>query len=88
MIFDSPESNVCLAERNRSNTPLQALTTLNDPVFFECAQALGHRLATSASSIDERLHQLSLSALSRPLEQAERKVLKQLHDDESEWFST
>ena len=88
MIFDSPESNVCLAERNRSNTPLQALTTLNDPVFFECAQALGHRLATSASSIDERLHQLSLSALSRPLEQAERKVLKQLHDDESDWFST
>jgi hypothetical protein len=41
--FDSPDSNVCAARRERSNTPLQALTLLNDPVFVECAQALGRR---------------------------------------------
>jgi len=87
MIFDTPESNVCLAERNRSNTPLQALTTLNDPVFFECAQTLGHRLATSPSSIDKRLQQVALTALSRPLGPDEMSVLRQLHNDESEWFS-
>jgi len=32
-VFDAPEATMCAAQRNRSNTPLQALTTLNDPVF-------------------------------------------------------
>ena len=45
LMFDGPESNVCQAMRNRSNTPLQALATLNDPVFVEAALALGRTLA-------------------------------------------
>jgi hypothetical protein len=44
MVFDAPDSNVCCVRRERSDTPLQALTLLNDPVFFECAQALGRRV--------------------------------------------
>src|SRR6185503_15476471 len=43
--FDAPDSNVTCTRRERSNTPLQALTLLNDNVFFECAQTLGRRLA-------------------------------------------
>ena len=43
MTFDAPDSNATCTRRERSNTPLQALTLLNDPVFFECAQALGAR---------------------------------------------
>jgi len=43
--FDAPDSNVTCTRRERSNTPLQALTLLNDSVFFECAQTLGKRLA-------------------------------------------
>ena len=38
--FDAPERNVCSARRMRTNTPLQALVTLNDPTFVECAQCL------------------------------------------------
>ena len=86
MIFDSPGSNVCLAERNRSNTPLQALTTLNDPVFFECAQALGRRLASLDSATDSRLQQAALASLSRPLATDELAVLRQLHTEEVAWY--
>ncbi len=42
--LDCPESIHTVGSRTRSNTPLQALTLLNNPVFFECAQALGARM--------------------------------------------
>ena len=50
--FDAPERNVCSLRRMRTNTPLQALVTLNDPVFVECAQALARRLLTEATADD------------------------------------
>src|SRR5262245_35807588 len=43
-VFDAPSHETTLSRRPRSNTPLQALTTLNDPGFFEAAQALGRRI--------------------------------------------
>jgi hypothetical protein len=42
--FDAPTREFCTVRRVRTNTPLQALTTLNDPVFFEAAQALAGRM--------------------------------------------
>jgi mono/diheme cytochrome c family protein len=44
MTFDAPDSHVTCTRRERSNTPLQALTLLNDNVFFECAQTLGKKM--------------------------------------------
>jgi hypothetical protein len=46
--FDAPSREVCTLKRPRTNTPLQAFITLNDPVFVEAAQALG-RLAAAAT---------------------------------------
>jgi hypothetical protein len=46
--FDAPDPNLMCARRERSNSPLQALTLLNDPVFFEAAQALARRILTEA----------------------------------------
>jgi hypothetical protein len=43
-VFDAPTHEFCAARRNHSDTPLQALTTLNDPAFFEAAQAMARRI--------------------------------------------
>lgn len=53
--FDAPERSVCSVRRIRTNTPLQALVTLNDPVFVEAAQGLARRiLAEGGDSVSSR----------------------------------
>jgi hypothetical protein len=52
LVFDMPNGDQSCARRTRSNTPLQALTTLNDPVFMEAAQALALRLWKEGGATD------------------------------------
>ena len=63
--FDAPSGEVCVARREVSNTPLQALTLLNDPVFEEAAQALGKSLAAMAGSVEDRIDVLFRRCQSR-----------------------
>jgi hypothetical protein len=54
--FDAPNGDFACVRRSRSNTPLQALTGLNEPVFMECARALGQKaLAEGGANDGERL---------------------------------
>jgi hypothetical protein len=50
LMFDSPTRDLCSARRIATNTPLQALVTLNDPVYVECAEALAQRAARSVTA--------------------------------------
>lgn len=64
--FDAPNREVCTLRRNRSNTPLQALVTLNDPVYIEAAQALGRRMAALPGGPEEQIRAGFRLVLLRP----------------------
>ena len=63
--FDAPSGEVCVARREVSNTPLQALTLLNDPVFEEAAQALGQLITAQAGLVEDQVDALFRRCLTR-----------------------
>lgn len=76
--FDATTREVCQIRRIHTNTPLQALVTLNDPVYVEASLAMAQRWHQSSSSDPERLERGFLQALSRPISDTERKRLQDL----------
>jgi mono/diheme cytochrome c family protein len=83
--FDAAERQLSTPRRIPTNTPLQALVTLNDPVFHQAAEALGARMQHEAPSapgdrLDSQLNFGARLVLSRDLTAAELKVLRGLHD--------
>ncbi len=69
--FDSADRRTCSVARRMTNTPLQALTLLNDRTFAEAAQALGEGAAGTPGSDSERIQGLARRVLSRELADAE-----------------
>ena len=70
--FDAPSGDVCTARREVSNSPLQALTLMNDAVFIECAQAIGETVAENKKASDEdRAAAIFRRCLTRPPEKQE-----------------
>ena len=79
MTFDAPSREVCTVRRERSNTPLQALVTLNDPVYMEAAQALARRIAAVNGSVVEKLNHGFQLCLARAPQDQERDALLALY---------
>lgn len=78
--FDAPSRTVCTIQRPRTNTPLQALVTLNDPVYVEAAQALGRRMVKDGGATLEAKLQFGFRiCLSRPPRETEMKRLVELY---------
>jgi len=76
--FDAPNRETCVIRRDRSNTPLQAFVTLNDPVFIEASQALARRLMKEASTDEARLRRAYVLCLAREPDAAEVATLQTL----------
>jgi len=64
--FDGPSGEACVARREVSNTPLQALTLLNDAAFVESAQAIGRQMAAGPGTTQEKARELWRRCLTRP----------------------
>jgi len=83
--FDTPVGEASCVRRSRSNTPLQALTTLNEPLFVECAQALAAKILTDGGAGDpERLAYAFRRCVGRLPSDHERKVLLEFLDRQKE----
>ncbi|MFM8579141.1 MAG: DUF1553 domain-containing protein [Planctomycetaceae bacterium] len=86
--FDAPNREVCTVRRPRTNTPLQALVTLNDPVYVEASQALARRMVREGgSSVADRATRGFRLVLAREPSVAERDRLVRLHGDSLADFS-
>ena len=75
--FDAPAREECTGMRNEANTPLQALTLLNDPAFVEAATSMAeNNLGTAGLDDATRISQLFQAALARNASQAEIAAMK------------
>jgi mono/diheme cytochrome c family protein len=84
--FDASQRTACTVKRSRSNTPLQALTLLNDPVYVEAAVGLAKRIAVDVptTDVEARLaHAFQLATARRPGE-AEKAALLALYQSQEQ----
>ena len=79
--FDAPSREECTAARSRSNTPLQALTLLNDPTFVEAARVFAARIMREGgTSFEQRVTWAYQTAVSRQPENSILAVLRKLYE--------
>ena len=86
--FDGGSGEVCQIRRIRTNTPLQALITLNDPVFLEAAAGLARRMVDVPGTERNRASRGLRLALIRTLREGEEDPLIQLKGDVRSAFET
>ena len=83
VIFDAPDRSNCTVSRPRTNTPLQALATMNDPQFVEAARVLGQRVMTQGpKTLDGKLTFAFRLVTSRPPSKDELQVLRETHTEQ------
>jgi Protein of unknown function (DUF1549)/Protein of unknown function (DUF1553)/Planctomycete cytochrome C len=79
LTFDASDHDVSLARRIPTNTPLQALVTLNDPVYQEASEALARRIMKETGTLDGRLRYGARLVLSRDPTDGELAILRRLY---------
>jgi len=88
-IFNAPSRENCTVRRERTNTPLQALVTMNDTQFIEAARRLAQiTLLEAGDTFDGRLDFMTLRAMSRRLDVKERAVVKKAYHDYLHYYDS
>jgi hypothetical protein len=87
--YDAPSREFCTIRRVRTNTPLQALTSLNDPYFFDAARAMSHKLMTEGgNSVNDRIkYGFILTASRQPSSTELEKVAAYFRAEEANYRS-
>ena len=85
--FDAPERAVCTTRRDRSNTPLQALTLLNDPVYVEMATHFASLIWRWDGNDREKIIRAFRTVAARKPSEEEIKVLLELRRKRGSWYS-
>lgn len=89
MAFDTPTRETCTLQRQRTNTPMQALVTLNDEQFVEASRAFAQRiLKSSAKSFSDRIDLAFELATGRPADSMRKEVLKDAYSYQNKIFRT
>jgi hypothetical protein len=86
--FDAPNREVCMLRRTASNTPLQALVTLNDPAYVEAAQKLGRRAIGHSGKLSQQIEYAFRCCLTRRPEPSEIDALTRLYNESRAHFET
>jgi hypothetical protein len=88
-IFNAPSRETCVVRRDRTNTPLQALVTLNDPQFIEAARHLAQRALQEGGAQDEdRFDFIAQRLLARSLQPAEVEIVKKSLADLAAYYTS
>ncbi len=86
--FDAPTREKCVIQRQRTNTPLQALVTMNDITFVEAARVWAQNLIQQMpdASFEERVNQAFIMATSKPVDRKRMAVLRKLYQNQKEHY--
>ena len=80
-VFNAPSREFCTVRRERTDTPLQALVTLNDTQFMEAARVLAQSSLRQAGGFEAQLNFTTMRVLSRPMRAEEVTVCRTAYDD-------
>ncbi len=87
LVFDASNRDQCEVKRLRTNTPLQALMLLNDPVILEASRVFAERLMKEQSSPEEKIKKAFRSVICREAKEEELKILLDYFEEEKRKFN-